>query len=99
MINQIHDCACLPSFSHSCLPLLTFISGKSDPYVRMGVIHKRHLDDRIVQRDYLTAWWKEKILISDLQNTDVIKKTLTPEWNEQKELYVKFVQHMFYVWS
>ena len=73
-------------FIQSKLHALTNNIGKSDPYVRMGVIHKKHLDDRIVQRDHLTAWLKENILISELKNTDVKEKTLTPEWNEQKEL-------------
>ena len=63
------------------------------------MIHKKHLDEQIVQRDHLIAWLKKNILISGLENTAVIKKTLTPEWNEQKELYVRFVQLVLYILS
>ena len=66
-----------------------FDSGKSDPYVRMGVIHKKHLDKRIVEHDNLTAWKRENFVIGDPKNSAVIDKTLTPEWNEQIELYVR----------
>ena len=60
-------------------------AGLSDPYCVMGILHRRHLDDKLVKKGNLHDWLEPGMVKSVVQST-AKEKTLEPEWNESFEL-------------
>ncbi len=64
-------------------------AGFSDPYVRLGIIRAESRNKPLVKKHNLPDWDRKGLVLGKILHTSVIEKNLDPEWNEQKELYVK----------
>ena len=60
-------------------------TGLSDPYCVMGVLHRSHLDDKLIKKSNLLKW-KENGLVRGVVQSTVREKTLDPAWEESFEL-------------
>lgn len=62
--------------------------GKSDPYVRIGIIDATSQGEGIVRKENLLDWQKEGGIMptGEIKETAVCKATLQPRWDEALEL-------------
>ena len=62
--------------------------GKSDPYVRVGIIDATYQDEAIQKNKNLRDWQKDRRIMptGELKESQVKAATLEPQWDEQIEL-------------
>ena len=65
----------------------THTTGKSDPYCRLGILNKAHLESHLVKHKDLVDW-KTEGWVSKIGSTSIKLATLNPDWNEEVELWV-----------
>ena len=56
--------------------------GTSDPYCLVALVHKEQVNKP--HRDL--AHWEEKKVVNTVEKTAVVRRSLSPEWNERFEL-------------
>ncbi len=68
--------------------LISSPTGKSDPYVRVGIIDAIRQGEDIVRKENLLDWKKEGGIMptGEVRVTSIQKATLNPRWNESLEL-------------
>ena len=79
------------------------LSGKCDPYCKLAILAKRHINAKVIQKGNISDWVVEGIVEEESikQSTSKVS-TMEPEWEEVFELYVfilSIIKLMFHMYN
>ncbi len=66
------------------------LTGKANPYVRIGIINAASQEEEIVKKRNLLQWLEEDKVMptGEVVETKLCRDTLQPQWDETLELWV-----------
>ena len=65
--------------------------GKSNSYVKMGIILSADIESGVRHHYNLDTWGRQSSLIGNVCRTNFVKESLNPDWNEEITLYVLYM--------